>query len=210
MAILSKTQLGIDIAASTFTAPQKVILNNMVDSYQDIFPQMDTAARDLLTPTNGQIIYNTDTIRYEYWNGVLWAGIGQDLSTPLVVKVSLTSAELLALDTVPKVLVAAPASGLAIVPVSLAYRFTYGTVAYTGTYNINLKNTTSAITDAFTSLSFNTINAAANRSGSNPANTGTGINAIVEADSIELMATAAIATGDGNLDVWLTYSLINY
>jgi hypothetical protein len=88
--IKSKTQLGIDIAASTFSAPQQTILEDMVDSYEDIFPQLTTVQRDALTPTNGQVVYNTDNARYEYWNGSAWFGIGQNISTPLVVKIDLS------------------------------------------------------------------------------------------------------------------------
>jgi hypothetical protein len=210
MAIKSKTQLGIDIGASTFTAPQKVILDDMVDSYEDIFAQMDTATRDALTPVLGQVIFNTDNIRYEYWNGVVWFGIGQDLSTPLVVKVSLSSAEILALDTVAKVLVTAPGATYALMPISMAYRFTYGSIAYAGSYSIGLKSTTKTTADPFLVITSTTMNAAANRSGSYPTNTGASIDAIVENDSLELKSNAAISAGDGTLEIWLTYSIINY
>jgi hypothetical protein len=42
MAVKSKTQLAADIAASTFTAPQQVILDDMVDSYQDLSQGLTT------------------------------------------------------------------------------------------------------------------------------------------------------------------------
>jgi len=208
MATKSKTQLASDISASTFTAPQKVIMDDIVDSYEDIFPQLTTVQRDALTPTNGQIVYNTDNDRYEYWNGVSWFGIGQDLSTPLVVKVDLTSADLLALNATAIQVVPTYGPGYAVVVNQMAYRFTYGSIAYTGSYFIALKSTTKTTADPFNSIAFQTINAAANRSGALPANTGTGIDALVENDSIELKASAAISTGDGTLTVWVTYSII--
>ncbi len=113
MAITSKTQLQTDITASTFTAPQKTILGNIVDSYENVFPQLTTVQRDALTPTNGLVVYNTDTDTYQYWNGVAWFGIGQDLSTPLVVKVDLSSAEILALDATAKIVAVAAGAGTA-------------------------------------------------------------------------------------------------
>lgn len=210
MAIKSKIQLTTDIGASTFTAPQQAILTDMVDSYEDVFAQVTTVQRDALTPTLGLIVYNTDNDRYEYWNGSVWFGIGQDLSTPLVVKVDLSSADILALDATPVTLVGAPPSGYALMPVSLAYRFTYGSVAYTNNGFVTLKCSTKTTSNVFLSISADVIKATANRSGSLPANTGTGIDAIVEADSLELQSTLAFASGDGTLTVWLTYSLIAY
>lgn len=210
MAVKSKTQLQTDIAASTFSAGEQVILDDIVDSYEDVFAQVTTAQRNALTPTTGLIVYNTDNDRYEYWNGATWFGIGQDLSTPLVVKIDISSAELLALDTVPKTIAAAPGIGYAIVPISLVYRYTYGTTAYTGSFSIALKSASKTTSDPFTVLSSTLINSGANRSGANPANTGTGINAIVENDALELKSSAAISTGDGTLTVWVTYTIIVY
>ena len=208
--IKSKTQLGIDIAASTFSAPQQTILEDMVDSYEDIFPQLTTVQRDALTPTNGQIVYNTDNARYEYWNGSAWFGIGQNISTPLVVKIDLSSPNLLALHTTPITVASAIGTGYALVPVSMAYRYTYGTAAYTGSYNIQLKSSTATGSDVFLALPSAALNAGSSRSGSLPANTGTGINAIVENDDLVLSASAAISTGDGVLTVWVTYTIIDY
>ena len=210
MAIKTKTQLQTDIAASTFTGAQQTILDNIVDSYEDIFAQVTTVQRDALTPVNGQIVYNTDNDRYEYWNGAQWLGIGQDLSTPLTVKVDLSSADILALNATPILLVSAPGIGYAISPMSMAYRYTYGTTQYDGTYFIHCKCSTKTSSDPFIALPFQTINSAANRSGVLFTSTGTGIDAIVENDRIELKASSAITLGDGTLTVWLTYCIIAY
>lgn len=209
MAITSKTQLQTDITASTFTAPQKTILGNIVDSYEDIFPQITTVQRDAIAaPTNGLIIYNTDNDRYEYWNGVAWFGIGQDLSTPMVVKVSLSSAELLVLDTTAKVLVAAAGAGYGLSPNSLTYRYTRGSASYTGSYDISLMSSTKTVADFFAQISSVTINGGGNRSGVEYIDSPSGIDALVENDSLVLKSSAAISTGDGTLTVWLNYSII--
>lgn len=210
MATKTKTQLQTDIGASTFTAGQQTILDDIVDSYEDVFSHVTTVQRDALTPSAGDIVYNTDNDRYEYWNGSAWFGIGQDLSTPLVVKIDISSAELLALHTTGKTVASAPGIGYALVPISMVYRFTYGSVAYTGGYSIGLKSASASTSNPFTTLTSTVINAAANRSGSLPANTGTGIDAIVENDALELKSSGAISTGDGTLTVWVTYTIIVY
>ncbi len=208
MAIKTKSQLAIDIAASTFSAPQQTILDDMVDSYENIFPQVTTVQRNALTPTAGLIVYNTDTDRYEYWNGSAWFGIGQDLSTPLVVKINLTSADLLALNGTPITVASAIGAGYALVPISMAYRYAHVTTDYAGG-NVVLCNDASSTSDAFLSVSNVTLRTS-NKSGSLPANTGTGVNAIVDNDDLVLKATSALTTGDGSLTVWVTYTILTY
>lgn len=214
MAVKTKTQLQTDITADpTFTSAQKTILDDMVDSYEDVFAQMDTATRDAIaTPGNGQIIYNTDNSRYEYWNGSAWFGIGQDLSTPMEVKVDLSSADILALDVTSIQVAPAPGAGYAAVPISYKYRYTFGSTQYSGTgsANVYLKSASKTTADGYTNISKLVMEAAANRSGSLPANTGTGIDAIVENDALELKAGGNLAAGDGTLTVWVTYSIITY
>lgn len=216
MATLSKSQLTTDINANaTLTAAEKIILINMVDSYEDYFPQINTAARNALTPTLNQIIFNTDVNRNEYWNGSAWLGIGQDISTPLVVKIDLSSADILALNTTDIVVEVAPGPGLALIPSHIAYRFTYGSVQYAsggGTQNVNLLSSTKTVGTAnvFAVISDAVIKAAGNRSGSVVVNSGTSSDAIVENDSLVLRANQAFTTGDGTLSVWITYSLIAY
>lgn len=215
MAVKSKVQLASDIAASTFTAPQQVILDDMVDSYEDIFPQLTTVQRDALTPTNGQIVYNTDTDTYQYWNGVSWFGIGQDLSTPLVVKIDLSSADILAIDTTDILVASAPGAGYAIIPTSMVYRFTYGSTQYAsggGTQNINLMHSTKTMSSSnvYGIVSGDAIKAASDRSGVSLPTTGSSSTALVENDSLVLRANQAFTTGDGTLTVWVTYSLITW
>lgn len=208
MAITSKTQLQTDITASTFTAPQKTILGNIVDSYENVFPQLTTVQRDALTPTNGLVVYNTDTDTYQYWNGVAWFGIGQDLSTPLVVKISLTSAEILALNATPKVLAAAVGAGYGLLASSIAYRYTYGSAAYTTNLTLNVKSTTKTnndyqirMTDALDGVASTFVITAADSPSDKIS--------VVENDSLELsVSTGNPLAGNGTLTVWLTYSII--
>lgn len=207
MAAKSKTQLGIDIAASTFTAPQKTILSDIVDSYEDIFAQLTTVQRDALTPTAGLIIYNTDSDRYEYWNGSAWFGIGQDLSTPLVVKLNLTSADLLSLNTTPITVASAIGVGYALVPISMAYRFTYVSADYAGG-NVIIINAGGG-TNSYAAIANNYLRTS-NKSGIIACSTGSSSNAMIENADLQLSATAALTTGDGTLTVWVTYTILNY
>lgn len=212
MAVKTKAQLQTDISTSTFTAPQQVILEDIVDSYEDVFPQINTTARNALTPTLGQVIFNTDVAAFEYWNGSAWFGIGQNLATPMVVKVDLSSADILALNTTPITIVAAPGAGFALMPSSMAYRYTFGSAAYLLGASIELiSNSIAAGTsNSFIVISTTVMRAAANRSGSTATSTGTSVDAIVENNSLQLKTSTAFTTGDGTLTVWVTYSLIAY
>jgi hypothetical protein len=211
MAVTSKTQLAIDIAASTFTAPQQVILDNIIDSYENIFSQLTTVQRDALTPATGLMIYNTDNDRYEYWNGSAWLGIGQDLSTPITIKVDISSAELLTMFSLGKELIPAPGVGYGISFLGVAYRKTYGSVVYdfpTGLY-IYMNGKTAA-TDNFVQIGGSDMNSASNRSG-NLLRSMTGIDGLVENASMRMQSgTSNPTTGDGTLTVWVTYSIITW
>jgi len=207
MAVKSKSQLQTDVAGSTFSAPQQVILDDIIDSYEDIFSQLTTVQRNALTPTTGLIIFNTDVARYEYWNGSAWFGIGQDLSTPLVVKIDLTSADLLALDSTPIAVAPAIGAGFALVPISMAYRFTFVSADYAGG-NVIIRNV-GGTTNAYTTMNNNYLRTS-NKSGILSCSTGSSSNAMIDNAGIELSATAALTTGDGTLTVWVTYTVLTY
>ena len=210
MSVKSKVQLASDIAASTFTAPQQVILDDMVDSYEDIFSQLTTVQRNLLTPTLGLMIYNTDTDLYEYWNGVTWLGVGNSLSQ-LSIKVNLSSAELLALNTTAKVLVAAQGAGYSIAPISLLYRYTYATTEYDFDSDsiFICKGTSPAYVNSFFKIPTIDINNSSTCSGiADKVSGGAPSQKVVENDSIKLSCSANPTQGDGTLTVWLNYSII--
>lgn len=213
MAVKSKAQLAADIAAlgSTYSeAAVEALLTDMVDSYNNLIAQVTTSQRNALTPTTGLVVYNTDTARQEYWNGTAWFAVGQNISTPQVAKIDLTSAQILALHTTPITVAAAPGSGYAIVPSSVAYKFTYGSTQYTGTGFLYLKNSTKAASssEAWISISSDVIKAGADRSGAAPNNNGSSANALVENDSLNMLLSSQLSAGDGTLTVWVTYSVI--
>jgi len=205
MAVKSKSQLSSDIAASTFTAPQQVILDDMVDSYEDIFSQLTTVQRDALTPTAGLIIFNTDTDTYQYWNGVIWSDMAS-INSPMEIKVDWSAAELRQSFSVAKILVPAPGAGFALKPISVMWRYTYGSIAFDFPGDLHLKFSTKAATNKFFSLD---LTGAVSTSGLYGCVSTYSENSIVENDNITLKATTANATvGDGTLSIWLTYSLV--
>lgn len=208
MAVKSKTQLGIDISAdANLTANQKTILTDMVDSYENIYASMNTATRDALTPTTLLIIYNTDTNRYEYWNGSKWFGIGENLATPIVVKIDLTSADILSLNATPIVVAPAYGSGYAILPSSYAYRYTHVSTPYGGG-NIVLRHSSSAV--GMMQITNSGTLSSPNSSDGLGAVSVSGSDVIYDNDDLILSADAAITAGDGVLTIWATYSIMVY
>lgn len=206
MAIKSKTQLGIDIAASTFTAPQKTILNDIVDSYEDIFAQLTTAQRNALTPTAGLIIYNTDSDSYEYWNGSSWFGIGQNLGTPMTIKVSFNNTQMMTLGGTRLDVIPAQGVGYSVVVHDIMYQMVYATAAFDFANNLAF-NFISANGYNF-SIDKDAINSASTTSGYAVKDFGTANDLVIENEDFELWTNVAATTGGGSLNLWVTYSII--
>ena len=61
------------------------------------------------------------------------------LGIPYTVKVSVSSAEILALNDIPKSLIAAPGAGKMIVPLAVSFRLNFVSVAYTTNLNLRLR-----------------------------------------------------------------------
>lgn len=208
MAVKSKAQLGTDISGSTFTSGQKTILDDMVDSYQDLANAISTATRDaIVSPTTGLLIYNTDTEQFEYYNGAAWVGMGQSLGVPQTVKVTISSAELSALFTTPKDLIAAPGAGLAVVPITYYYKVTYGTTDYDFADPLGFCYQSNAATDYITDFQY--INASNSCSGGMISlNATTTTELIIENEKLQLKAQANPTQGDSTLTLWIIYTTI--
>lgn len=131
--------------------------------------------------------------------------VAMNLGTvPLTVKVSLTSAEILALNTTPKTLIAAGGTGTVIVPISILCNFTYGTTTYatftSGRFkffaisgNIASNSIIGSVSNIISiqpivSTSFSTL----------PINTA----------FIYDISSGNPTTGDGTLDIYITYCLV--
>lgn len=123
---------------------------------------------------------------------------------PITVKVSLSSAEILALDATPKTLIAAQGAGTFIRLHAVTMKLNYGTTTYTGGA-LRVKYTSGG--------SFVITNSSYTNSSSiifNPALATTQIfTTSAENDSLVMDAASTVSVGDGTLDVYLTYSVIS-
>jgi len=80
MAVLDKTTLQANIAALPNPITRTTlltVLDDMVDSYEDLIAEYTTAQRDALTPFEGQKIYNTTSNRLEYYSASAWTPMSQ-------------------------------------------------------------------------------------------------------------------------------------
>jgi hypothetical protein len=212
MAVKSKVQLAADIAASTFTAPQQVILDDMVDSYQDLAIQLTTAQRNAIaTPANGLLIYNTDNSQFEYYNGSAWASMSNGLGSTQSVSVAIGSAQILAGNTTPVQLVAAPGAGLAIIPISVVAKYTYITAAYaTNTEQVIFLDTLDIEDNQLASFS-NMLSQTSNKSAICSAISNDQQNSIIANKSLMwAIATGNPTAGSGRLDITVIYTTIPY
>jgi hypothetical protein len=212
MAIKSKTQLASDIAGSTFSAPQQVILDDMVDSYQDLAIQLTTAQRNAIaTPANGLLIYNTDNSQFEYYNGSAWANMSSGLGSTQSVSVAIGSAQILAGNTTPVQLIAAPGAGLAIIPISAVVKYTYITAAYaTNTSQVIYLDTLNG-SDNVLILIQTMLAQTANKSAVRSANSAVDENSIIANKALMwAIETGNPTAGSGRLDITVIYTTIPY
>ena len=212
MAVKSKTQLASDIAGSTFSAPQQVILDDMVDSYQDLAIQLTTAQRNAIaTPANGLLIYNTDNSQFEYYNGSAWANMSSGLGSTQSVSVAIGSAQILAGNTTPVQLIAAPGAGLAIIPISAVVKYTYITAAYaTNTSQVIYFDTLNG-SDNVLILIQTMLSQAANKSAVRSANSAVDENSIIANKALMwAIETGNPTAGSGRLDITVIYTTIPY
>ena len=212
MAVKSKTQLASDIAGSTFSAPQQVILDDMVDSYQDLAIQLTTAQRNAIaTPASGLLIYNTDNSQFEYYNGSAWANMSSGLGSTQSVSVAIGSAQILAGNTTPVQLIAAPGAGLAIIPISAVVKYTYITAAYaTNTSQVIYFDTLNG-SDNVLILIQTMLSQAANKSAVRSANSAVDENSIIANKALMwAIETGNPTAGSGRLDITVIYTTIPY
>jgi hypothetical protein len=212
MAVKSKTQLASDIAGSTFSAPQQVILDDMVDSYQDLAIQLTTAQRNAIaTPANGLLIYNTDNSQFEYYNGSAWANMSSGLGSTQSVTVAIGSAQILAGNTTPVQLIAAPGAGLAIIPISAVVKYTYITAAYaTNTSQVIYLDTLNG-SDNVLILIQTMLAQTANKSAVRSANSAVDENSIIANKALMwAIETGNPTAGSGRLDITVIYTTIPY
>lgn len=118
------------------------------------------------------------------------------------VKVSLTSAEILQLNTTPKTLIAAPGAGKLIRPIGQVMKLNYGTTQYSG----NAMITTLGGNIAFTQTSYLSNSDAYDMRMQGQFGTATDL------ENLPLLATVTSANptgGDSTIDLYITYAVIS-
>lgn len=123
--------------------------------------------------------------------------------TPESIKVTISSAEILDLNTTPKELIPAPGAGKVIQVLSILSNYTYGTVTYATATDLEYlygAATTSTYTDA-TSLA-STVNLLAYPTAEPPGEVYSNSNLNLHVQSANPTA------GDGTLDIYITYKIV--
>lgn len=146
--------------------------------------------------TAGQVLTSTGS------STPVWANAGAGGVT--TVKVSLTSANILGL-TVPFTLISAPGAGKILNVLRVTYKYNFNTIAYTGTTQLFVRNGSQAICNSISSFLNNTesvIGLPAMFNSSLFLNTGY-IN-----QPLTLINITPLFSGDGTLDVYITYDTI--
>lgn len=152
---------------------------------------------------DGTLYLNTGTTAVPVWTIVSSA-------TPITIKKSFTTAEILALNTTPITLVAAPGTGKIIVPISVVARLTFLTAAYATNLALQVKyvagsdalfsnSTILAVTASAIQPMFPLLAAGV---------TGNDNEYVANAALVATVATGNPATGAGSLDLYLTYVVV--
>lgn len=216
MAVKSKTQLSADIAASTFSAPQQVILDDMVDSYEDLSQPLTTVQiAAIATPSSGQLVYNTDTSQFEYYNGVQWVNMGYALGGSQTILVSLTSAQILDAWANQVQLVPAQGAGTCIISESAAVEFICGNTPYATNTDILIKHDTAGFADYQIKITdgIGSTEPYLNRAYYiQPALNVAGENTVLRDNKglFFTIDTGNPTAGDGTLRIWLTYKVVSF
>jgi len=128
--------------------------------------------------------------------------------TVLTTKVTLSSAEILALNSTPKTLIAAPGSGKLIRVLSIVEKLNYGSATYATNILQQFRYTGTTTVIANNSLLGSTENTIAEQLASTAVTYSTATSDPVN-KAVELtVQTGNPTTGDGTLDVYVTYTVI--
>jgi len=125
-------------------------------------------------------------------------------------KVHLTSAQILALNVTPILLIAAPGAGLTLDLVSAMYKFNYLTTTYVCIGNCLIYSTSLGIAaGSALSSDVNIITSTVSRKKRVAFQTVSNPNSnMVANDSISIALTGAATVGDGTIDLYLFYRII--
>jgi hypothetical protein len=202
------TVLADNTGGDISPADVRDMVKNMIDSYQDIAVQMDTAARDaIVTPATGLWIFNTDVALYEYYNGSAWVSLQTATTETAQIftkKVSITSAQILDSYTTPIELIPAQGAGTTIEVISCTSLFTFNTIAYATNTSAKIFYDSDTASGVFGTFDL-TYSATAYQFF---VNGGPSISDIDNNAIIFMTETGNPTAGDGTIDIYLTYRVI--
>lgn len=156
----------------------------------------DIAKLDSTGATSGQVpVYNGTTVAWDTVGGT---------SDVLTTKVSLSSAEILNLETTPKTLVAAPGTGKIVQILNYIIKYNYGTVAYVpnGVLQVFYDTAADVVSEETVLTLTNSISKYINIL------TAATTSQILEDKAVILMNSGTPTDGDGTLDIYITYKIV--
>jgi len=132
-------------------------------------------------------------------------GMFQDIvdSSVYTVKVSVSSAEILALNATPKSLISAPGAGKMVVPLAVSFRLNFVSVAYTTNLNLRLRMNGTLTQNA------GILGLGATAYSLQPLAGGVFSTDITNTALTLDIATGEALAGDSTLDVYITYCIVS-
>ena len=191
--------------AQVHSIGEPIRMNITAEHWAEMQADIDSIiAAGLPAGTTGQTLINT--------SGTWGAGDRLNDDELLVETVSVSSAELKAINSSPKVLIAAPGSGKAISLDEIVFSFTYGTVQYTSgntLFPVWTGNTTNILGNEGNSEIANAVVTAASSSISRRAfSSASASTPILSNTGISLYSSANFTTGDGTFKLFIKYRII--
>lgn len=170
--------------------------------------QMRTSTASLDTMTcvyDGTFAYDTVKRHFVGYEGEKFEPLafGQVRDTVI----SLSSAEILALNASPKTVVSAPGSGKLLQVLSATVKYTYVTTAYGG--GSTLRVGTSTAQDAYKVVVLDATTSTI-RTFNPPTHSTAGYSGSIENTAIKVDAVTTPTTGDGTAKVWVRYQIIEF
>lgn len=151
---------------------------------------------------SGDFHYNTQTETLFVADGNSNVSDWRQVTTVRTVKVSLTAAQIKTLNSAPITLVAAQGTGTIIKPIEIVLSYNYGTAVFD---NLSIRGQFSA---SIIPIGVSSITQQSNDV-LNYSRASTGSSSLAINQAFILTASAdSVATGDGTMDVWLTYEIL--
>lgn len=193
--------------------PVAVILEERSTHGVHLFPRLTSAQLAAIESstttaiTGGMMAYNSDTGSFVQITGTNTTFN----SAPQSASISLTSAELLALNATPQILISPPGSGNIIVVDRVSLSYGYGTVAYTVPGGSNFTFTIGGVTVATAAAAAGLVDQVVDKFLVTPGSTVASTNSTtLENTGLSFTNSAgALTLGDGTLQVTVWYTVIS-